>query len=56
MSAARWCGVRRLLRPGGRLLIEMHSWDELVRWFTRAPFAHVTLVGDDLQIDTTTFA
>jgi SAM-dependent methyltransferase len=46
---------RRVLRPGGRLLIEMHNRDEFVRRFTPAPFGITTWRGDDAQIDTTTF-
>lgn len=44
---------RRVLRPGGRLLMEMHNRDEFVRRFTPAPFAVVAQAGDDLRIDTT---
>jgi SAM-dependent methyltransferase len=46
---------RRVLRPGGRLLIEMHNRDEFVRRFTPAPFSITTWAGDDAQIDTTVF-
>jgi SAM-dependent methyltransferase len=46
---------RRVLRPGGRLLIEMHNRDEFVRRFTPAPFSHTVQVGDDVQVDTTEF-
>jgi SAM-dependent methyltransferase len=46
---------RRVLRPGGRLLIEMHNHDEFVRRFTPAPFASTTRVGDDLMVDTSEF-
>jgi SAM-dependent methyltransferase len=46
---------RRVLRPGGRLLIEMHNRDEFVRRFTPAPFSHTVQLGDDIQIDTTDF-
>ena len=46
---------RRVLRSGGRLLIEMHNRDEFVRRFTPAPFSHTTHVGDDVRIDTTEF-
>ena len=43
---------RRVLRPGGRLLLELHNRDELVRRFTPAPFGHVVRIGDDMRIDT----
>jgi SAM-dependent methyltransferase len=46
---------RRVLRPGGRLLIEMHNRDQFVRRFTAAPFSHVVWVDDDVMIDTTEF-
>jgi SAM-dependent methyltransferase len=46
---------RRVLRSGGRLLIEMHNRDEFVRRFTPAPFSHSVQVGNDIQIDTTEF-
>jgi len=46
---------RRVLRPGGRLVLETQNHDEFVRRFTPAPFSHVTTVGDDLMIDTTDF-
>jgi hypothetical protein len=46
---------RRVLRPGGRLLIEMHNRDEFVRRFTPTPFSHVVQTGDDIRIDTTDF-
>jgi SAM-dependent methyltransferase len=46
---------RRVLRPEGRLLIEMHNRDELVRRFTPAPFSHTLQIGDDLRIDTSEF-
>lgn len=46
---------RRVLRPGGRLLIEMHNRDELVRRFTPAPFSHTVQIGDDIRIDTSEF-
>ncbi len=45
----------RVLRPGGRLLIEMHNHDEIVRRFTPAPFAHALEVGDDVLLDASTF-
>ena len=46
---------RRVLRPGGRLLIEMHNHDEFVRRFTPAPFSVTTRVGTDLMVDTSKF-
>lgn len=46
---------RRVLRPGGRLLIELHNHDEIVRRFTSAPFSMVTRRGDDVMIDTSEF-
>jgi SAM-dependent methyltransferase len=46
---------RRVLRPGGRLLIETHNRDEIVRRFTPAPFGAVTEVSDDLRIETSEF-
>ena len=46
---------RRVLRPGGRLLIELHNHDEIVRRFTPAPFSMTTRVGDDVMIDTSEF-
>ncbi|MGH9139161.1 MAG: SAM-dependent methyltransferase [Acidimicrobiales bacterium] len=46
---------RRVLRPGGRLLIETHNRDELVRRFVPAPASHTMRVGDDLLIDTSEF-
>lgn len=46
---------RRVLRPGGRLLIETHNRDQFVRHFTSAPFSHTVQVGDDILIDTTEF-
>jgi SAM-dependent methyltransferase len=45
----------RLLRPGGRLLVETLHHDGVVRHFTAAPDATVLEVGDDLQIDRHTF-
>jgi SAM-dependent methyltransferase len=45
----------RVLRPGGRLLMELHNHDEIVRRFTPAPFAAITPRGDDLMIDTSEF-
>ena len=46
---------RRVLRPGGRLLLELHNHDEIVRRFTPAPFSIVTRRGDDMMIDTSEF-
>lgn len=46
---------RRVLRPGGRLLLETQNHDEFVRRFTPAPFSHTVQVNDDLMIDTTEF-
>jgi SAM-dependent methyltransferase len=46
---------RRVLRPGGRLLLELHNRDELVRRFTPAPFGHIIQIGDDIRIDTSEF-
>lgn len=46
---------RRVLRPGGRLLIEMHNHDEFVRRFTPAPFSFTTRIGNDLMVDTSDF-
>jgi len=46
---------RRVLRPGGRLLIEMQNHDEFVRRFTPAPFSMTTRVGTDLMVDTSEF-
>lgn len=46
---------RRVLRPGGRLLMELHNHDEFVRRFTPAPFSSTTRVGDDVMIDTSEF-
>jgi SAM-dependent methyltransferase len=45
----------RVLRPGGRLLMELHNHDEFVRRFTPAPFSTTTRVGDDVMIDTSEF-
>ena len=45
----------RVLKPGGRLLIEMLNRDNLIRRHTPAPFAHVAEVGDDQLIDQSTF-
>jgi SAM-dependent methyltransferase len=46
---------RRVLRPGGRLLIEMHNHDEFVRRFTPAPFSSTTRRDSDLMVDTSEF-
>lgn len=46
---------QRVLRPGGRLLIEMHNHDEFVRRFTPAPFSTTERVGNDLMVDTSEF-
>lgn len=46
---------RRVLRPGGRLLIETQHRDEFVRRFTPAPFGHTVRVGDDVMVDTSDF-
>jgi SAM-dependent methyltransferase len=46
---------RRVLRPGGKLVMDMHNRDEIVRRFTPAPFGLVTQVGDDIRVDTHTF-
>jgi SAM-dependent methyltransferase len=46
---------RRVLHPGGRLLIETLNRDGFVRTFIPDPFAAVTSVGDDLLLDRTTF-
>lgn len=46
---------RRVLRPGGRLLIETQHRDEFVRRFTAAPFGHTVRVGDDVMVDTSEF-
>jgi SAM-dependent methyltransferase len=46
---------RRMLRPGGRLLIEMHNRDEFIRRFTPAPFCQTAWVGDDVMADTSEF-
>lgn len=46
---------RRVLRPEGRLLIEMQNRDEFVRRFTPAPFSHTVQIGDDIRIDTSEF-
>ena len=46
---------RRVLRPGGRLVIDMHNRDEIVRRMTPAPFGFVTQVGEDIRVDTNAF-
>jgi SAM-dependent methyltransferase len=46
---------RRVLRPGGRLLIETHNRDELLRRFISAPAGQVVHVGEDLMVDTSEF-
>jgi ubiquinone/menaquinone biosynthesis C-methylase UbiE len=46
---------RRVLRPGGRLLIETMNRDGFIRRFTSAPFAYVERVGDDMMIDQSIF-
>ena len=46
----------RVLRPGGKLLLESLHHDGLVRGMVAGPnFAHVVEVGDDLSIDNNTF-
>lgn len=45
----------RVLRPGGRLLIETMHHDGFVRGFVSEPEATVTERGDDLMSDVTTF-
>src|SRR5436190_22777473 len=44
----------RVLRPGGKLLIETIHHDGFVRGFTPAPAATVTDGGDDAMLDVTT--
>ena len=46
---------RRVLRPGGRLLVETIHRDWFVRNFTPSPFAGVEQVGEDMSLDRTTF-
>jgi SAM-dependent methyltransferase len=46
---------RRVLRPGGQLLLETQNHDEFVRRFTPAPLSHQMQVNDDLMIDTSEF-
>ncbi|MEY2571025.1 MAG: hypothetical protein QOE63_1375 [Acidimicrobiaceae bacterium] len=45
----------RVLRPGGRLLVETMARDNILRRYTEAPEAHVVEVGDDLQVDHSLF-
>ena len=42
---------RKVLNPGGALLIETLNHDALARGMTRPPFAFVHRVGDDLSVD-----
>jgi SAM-dependent methyltransferase len=46
---------RRVLRPGGTLLIETMHHDAAVRHFTSAPEATVVTRGDDTQVDVSRF-
>jgi SAM-dependent methyltransferase len=46
---------RRVLGPGGQLLIDIHNRDEFVRRFTPSPFSSTVQIGDDVLIDTTDF-
>jgi SAM-dependent methyltransferase len=46
---------RRVLRPGGKLLLETLHHDGLVRGMAAPGFARVVEVGDDLSIDNNTF-
>jgi SAM-dependent methyltransferase len=46
---------RRVLRPGGQLLIDIHNRDEFVRRFTPSPFSSTVQIGDDVLMDTTEF-
>lgn len=46
---------RRVLRPGGTLVIETQNRDEFVRNLTPAPFCRPVRVGDDVLIDSTDF-
>ena len=46
---------RRVLRPGGTLLIETMHHDAAVRHFTAAPDATVVTRGDDAQVDVSRF-
>jgi 2-polyprenyl-3-methyl-5-hydroxy-6-metoxy-1,4-benzoquinol methylase len=45
----------RVLRPGGRLVIETLHYDGFVRGFVASPFASVDRSGDDLMIDESRF-
>lgn len=45
----------RVLRPGGRLGIEMQHHDGFVRRYTAAPFASTVYRGDDMMLDTSSF-
>lgn len=45
----------RVLRPGGRLGIDMLHHDGFVRRFTPAPFSSTMFRGDDVMIDTSVF-
>lgn len=45
----------RVLRPGGRLGMEMIHHDGFVRRLTAAPFAAPTFRGDDVMIDSSRF-
>jgi SAM-dependent methyltransferase len=45
----------RVLRPGGRLGIEMLHHDGFVRRFTPAPFSSTVFRGEDVMIDTSRF-
>jgi ubiquinone/menaquinone biosynthesis C-methylase UbiE len=46
---------RRVLRPGGTVLIETMHHDGVVRHFTASPDATVTWRGEDAQIDVSRF-
>jgi SAM-dependent methyltransferase len=45
----------RVLRPGGRLLVDGLHHDGVVRQFTAAPDATVVRVGEDALVDVTSF-
>jgi len=45
----------RVLRPGGRLLIEMLHRDSIIRRYAEPPTAVLVQRGDDLMIDQSTF-
>jgi ubiquinone/menaquinone biosynthesis C-methylase UbiE len=45
----------RVMKPGGRLLIEMLNRDDIVRRHVSAPFAQVARVGEDLLLDQSSF-